>query len=139
MATRTGGLTAPVALVSATAQGPFKYLHALILMQKHQLVTGGVPQEDTYGQPVEAAVSEIAFNGLLVERSSAKLVQANEAGPTVTVYSLKAPPSLPIAKGDLVRWAAADLRRYEVNGDPYPAGGRAHHLEVPMKLVSPDV
>ena len=129
-----GGILAPVAL---NGGGPNGYPHALVLIHKTQARDGhNVPMVDDYNQPIAGTPVETKFRGYLVELSAAKIHQANEAGRTIGTDMLKAPPSLPVTADDQIRWdITGDLRRYEVNGNPRPAGGREHHIEIPLQLV----
>ena len=132
--TLKGGMTAGVPLSQST-RSPRLYRHALILMQVVQATVAGVPQEDDYGQPIEAAPYEVPFLGYLVENSSTKIVQSNWAGLAVGSHLLKAPPGLPMGKDDMVRWnVIGDSRRYQVQG-VRTAFGRLHHLLADLQLV----
>jgi SPP1 family predicted phage head-tail adaptor len=88
---------------------------------------------DAYGQPVLTAPAETPFMGWLLGRSAAEIVQSNWEGAAIDTDLLVAPPTLPIAKDDHLRWDVdGDLRVYEVFGEPRAV---RHHLETDIRLV----
>ena len=104
-----------------------RLVHALVI---ERATEGAV---DDYNQPARTWAPLATIRGLVTPKSALEVAQFNQAGATVSTYTIYLRPT-DLKASDWIRFEPDDGRRFEIDG-VRDAAGLGHHFECDAHLV----